>query len=159
MPPIEHCPAPVFLVLHMFFGPCMVLHKTLQHASTVFLVFLHMFLGPCMVLHKTLKHGSTCSFHSAKELNIVILIFLINYVLEQFTEFENWTSRYRTCYQPLAQFQDLRIRSFLLYLNNFDGQKVEPCSRTPRFFTGLHYQAQKARRILLDWGTGGGGGV
>jgi len=42
-----------------------------------------------MVLHKTLKHGSTCSFYSAKELNFVLLIFLINYVLEQLNEFEN----------------------------------------------------------------------
>jgi hypothetical protein len=40
--------------------------------------------------------------------------------------------------------------SFLLYLNNFHGQNVKPCSRTTRILAGLNYLAQKGRRTLLD---------
>jgi hypothetical protein len=52
-PPIELCLAPVFLA------------------------FLHMFFGSCMVLLKTMQHGSTCFFYSAKELTNVPVWFSI----------------------------------------------------------------------------------
>jgi len=36
----------------------------LMHVS---LVFLHMFFWPCLVLHRTMQHGSTCSSVQQKE--------------------------------------------------------------------------------------------
>lgn len=48
-----------------------------------FLVFLHMFFSPCMVLHKTMQHGSTCFFYSAKEHSNVLFIQELFYVLQQ----------------------------------------------------------------------------
>jgi hypothetical protein len=48
---------------------------------------------------------------------------------------------------------------------NFHSQNVKLCGRTTRFSAGLHSQAQKGRRTVLDGagglagGGGGGGGI
>jgi hypothetical protein len=49
--------------------------------------------------------------------------------------------------------------SFLFYLNNFHSQKVKPCGRTTRFSAGLHCQARKGHRKVLDGGGEGERGV
>jgi hypothetical protein len=48
--------------------------------------------------------------------------------------------------------------SFFSIWINFHSQKAEPCGRTTQSSAGLHCQAQKGRRTVVDgWGGGGRG--
>ncbi len=130
-PPIELCPPSVFLVfLHMFFGPAWFCIKLCS-----------------MVLHVL--------FYFTKELTKRFINNLITNIL--FLEKNSQDpkpsfTRHRSCYYPQAQIQVSRNECFLSYFNNFHNQKVKPCSRTARFSAGLHCQAQKGRRTVLDGG-------
>jgi hypothetical protein len=80
-PPIELCPAPVFLV------------------------FLHMFFGPAWFWIKTMQQGSTCSFMLQK--NWVMFLFtklynLINPTQDSSQYSKSAPSGHTSCYRPLA---------------------------------------------------------
>jgi hypothetical protein len=117
-----------------------------------------MFFGPAwfciklcsMVLHVLFILQKKLTKRFTNDL-IKIILFLQN----NSPDLKPIFSKFRACYDPLAQIQALRDERFLSYFNNFHCQKVKPCSRTTRFSAGLHYQAQKWRQTVLD----GGGGI
>jgi hypothetical protein len=113
--PIELCPALVWLVLHMFFGPCMVEHKTMQ------------------------QHGSTCLLIQQKNF---AMFFIFKFCFKSLSE-----NMVRT---PGIDFWTEKNLFYFLYLNNFHSQKA--FRRTIWFSAGLHCQAQKGRRKVLNGG-------
>jgi hypothetical protein len=137
--PIKLCPAPVSLVfLHMFCIPAWfyIFCYCAKKLATFFKIkFVLIFF--CFALLRGSAHTKS------EPPRCMVVTTGIDFGAEK-----SW-----------QRFRRWEERAFFSIAINFHSQKVKPCGRTTRFSAGLHSQAQKGRRTILDGAGGLGGGI